>query len=287
MREVESLVPTSPLLAPRLNKTVLGSQPLPSSPPMSWVPAMASTAASSCDPVNASSLTLEEVAMAAAADTRARIRAAGVGLSPLVGGGLGFTESSLEGSPPMAPWAFVPVAPMAGPMYSWQWPPLPHPTLSHASPMKGTSNRTTVETLQKHRADLQHELADLRSRFHELQDSCSHLEKENMELKNISGKSTPGKLEETCRRQEQDIVHLKRALKEREEGEASLRRLFAEEQALSRNVLRENERLKHELSIMKGVPENGSRLSSRRQSRQSSSSGTTGSIIEVDLTGEL
>ena len=59
MREVESLVPTSPLLAPRLNKTVLGSQPLPSSPPMSWVPAMASTAASSCDPVNASSLTLE------------------------------------------------------------------------------------------------------------------------------------------------------------------------------------------------------------------------------------
>ena len=58
----------------------------------------------------------EEVAMAAAADTRARIRAAGVGLSPLVGGGLGFTESSLEGSPPMAPWAFVPVAPMAGPM---------------------------------------------------------------------------------------------------------------------------------------------------------------------------
>eukprot|EP00434_Breviolum_minutum_P003628 symbB.v1.2.003195.t1/scaffold158.1/size292703/8 len=74
MREVESLVPTSPLLAPRLNKTVLGSQPLPSSPPMSWVPAMASTAASSCDPVNASSLTLEEVAMAAAADTRARIR---------------------------------------------------------------------------------------------------------------------------------------------------------------------------------------------------------------------
>ena len=54
--------------------------------------------------------------MAAAADTRARIRAAGVGLSPLVGGGLGFTESSLEGSPPMAPWAFVPVAPMAGPM---------------------------------------------------------------------------------------------------------------------------------------------------------------------------
>ena len=59
MREVESLVPTSPLLAPRLNKTVLGSQPLPSSPPMSWVPAMASTAASSCDPVNASPLTLE------------------------------------------------------------------------------------------------------------------------------------------------------------------------------------------------------------------------------------
>ena len=59
MREVESLVPTSPLLAPRLNKTVLGSQPLPSSPPMSWVPAMASTTASSCDPVNASSLTLE------------------------------------------------------------------------------------------------------------------------------------------------------------------------------------------------------------------------------------
>ena len=33
-------------------------------------------------------------------------------------------------------------------------------------------------------------------------------------------------------------------------GEASLRRLFAEEQALSRNVLRENERLKHELSIL-------------------------------------
>ena len=27
-----------------------------------------------------------------------------------------------------------------------------------------------------------------------------------------------GKLEETCRRQEQDILHLKRALKEREEG---------------------------------------------------------------------
>jgi len=283
MREVvtETSLPTSPLLAPRLNKSpVMGSHgPLPSSPPMSWVPA-ASTAASSCDPVNAS-LTLEEVAMAAAADTRARIRAAGVGLSPLPGGGL---ESSLE-RPQMAPWAFVPVAPMA-PMYSWQWP-LPHPTIQHASPMKGTSNRTTVETLQKHRADLQHELADLRSRFNELQDSCSQLEKENMELKNISGKSAPGQLEETCRRQEQDILHLKRALKEREEGEASLRRLFAEEQALSRNVLRENERLKHELSIMKGVPENGSRLSSRRQSRQSSSSGTTGSIIEVDLTGEL
>ena len=33
-------------------------------------------------------------------------------------------------------------------------------------------------------------------------------------------------------------------------GEASLRRLFAEEQALSRNVLRENERLKHELSAL-------------------------------------
>ena len=49
--------------------------------------------------------------MAAAADTRARIRAAGVGLSPLPGGGLGL-ESSLE-RPPMAPWAFVPVAPMA------------------------------------------------------------------------------------------------------------------------------------------------------------------------------
>ena len=48
--------------------------------------------------------------------------------------------------------------------------------------MKGTSNRTTVETLQKHRADLQHELADLRSRFHELQDSCSQLEKENLVL---------------------------------------------------------------------------------------------------------
>ena len=46
--------------------------------------------------------------------------------------------------------------------------------------MKGTSNRTTVETLQKHRADLQHELADLRSRFHELQDSCSQLEKEKL-----------------------------------------------------------------------------------------------------------
>lgn len=27
-----------------------------------------------------------------------------------------------------------------------------------------------------------------------------------------------GKLDETCRRQEQDIIHLKRALKEREEG---------------------------------------------------------------------
>lgn len=66
--------------------------------------------------------------------------------------------------------------------YSWQWPPLPHPTLSHDSPMKGTSNRTTVETLQKHRADLQHELADLRSRFHELQDSCSQLEKEKLVL---------------------------------------------------------------------------------------------------------
>lgn len=33
-------------------------------------------------------------------------------------------------------------------------------------------------------------------------------------------------------------------------GEASLRRLFVEEQALSRNVLRENERLKHELSAL-------------------------------------
>ncbi len=69
--------------------------------------------------------------MAAAADTTARIRAAGVGL-PLSGR---FSESSLE-RPPMAPWAFVPFAPMT-PMYSWQWP-VAHPT-QHASPMKGTS----------------------------------------------------------------------------------------------------------------------------------------------------
>lgn len=38
---------------------------------------------------------------------------------------------------------------------------------------------------RKHREDLQHELADLRSRFHELQESYNQLEKENQQLKTL------------------------------------------------------------------------------------------------------
>lgn len=251
MREVEE----SPLLAPRLNKSPGSAS--------SWVErAMVSTAASSCEAVP---MTLEEVAMAAAADTTARIRAAAErALAP-------------RGAVPAPPWALVPMAPM----YSWQ-PYVPMMPSMGPLGMGSMGSMGLKSDEKKHREELQHELADLRSRFQELQDSYNQLEKENHQLKTVPG--TAGKLDETCRRQEQDIIHLKRALKEREEGEASLRRLFVEEQALSRNVLRENERLKHELSISK-VGEDKSRLDSRR--RSSSSTGTTGSVIEVDLTGEL
>eukprot|EP00435_Cladocopium_sp_Y103_P019710 s2789_g4.t1 len=177
-------------------------------------------------------LGMEEVAMAAAADTTARIRAAAErALAPARGGAVSAAQA--------APWALVPMAPM----YSWQ-PCVPMmPSMGLGS--MGSFGSMASQNEKKHREELQHELADLRSRFQELQDSYNQLEKENHQLKNMPG--TGGKLDETCRRQEQDIIHLKRALKEREEGEASLRRLFAEEQALSRNVLRENERLKHEL----------------------------------------
>lgn len=116
-------------------------------------------------------LAQEEVAMAAAADTTARIRAAASAC-------LATCDHDRRAQLP-PPWAaLVPVAPM----YSWQWPACGHPMMSSMGPVE---TRHTGSDERKHREDLQHELADLRSRFHELQGSYNELEKENQQLKTL------------------------------------------------------------------------------------------------------
>lgn len=232
------------------------------------------------------SVTLEEVAMAAAADTTARIRAAASApasastrtpsperrLSPLRfderrSGASGASGASASRGAP--PWALVPVAPI----YPWQWPCVPMESLT-MSPEK-PKRQMEMETLR--------ELAELRSRFNELQDFCSRLEKENAQLKTGLAEGGRGKLEETCRQLEQDVIHLKKALKEREEGEKSLRRLFDEAEALKRNVISENDRLKQELGIVQ--PGEARRRSEMRRHSTTSESGS--GMIEVDMTGDF
>ena len=255
MRDVEGCL-ASPLLAPRLQ------QPWESI---------------------AGRVNLEEVALAAAADTTARIRAARQS-NGLVSGSTTATPSSerhfstprrelLESKrnhsathgthrSPHAPWALVPLTPMVPALHGWP-----------CFPLDGLEKRSPETESWR-------ELSELKSRLRELQDSCSSLEEENAELKKDWANGGPRKFEENCRRYEQDIIHLKRALKEREEGEKALRRMFAEAQALNRKVLSENEHLKQELEILKfGAVK--SRSETRRSSQESRS------MIEVDLTGDL
>ncbi|CAK9063233.1 unnamed protein product [Durusdinium trenchii] len=98
--------------------------------------------------------------------------------------------------------------------------------------------------------DARRELTKLRMRCHQLEGDCKRLEDENAQLKAAAAEraatagsrassdgavsATAAEWEETCHQLEEDLVHLKRALKEREEGEKSLRRLLADARSLNR-----------------------------------------------------
>ncbi|CAJ1403673.1 unnamed protein product [Effrenium voratum] len=99
----------------------------------------------------------EEVALAAAADTTARIRAAAASATP---------SGRREESPRM-PWALVP-------MPLCYWDKAQERSLERSSLER--SEREDLQTLRRHREELQKELADLRGRLQELEDTNKRLE---------------------------------------------------------------------------------------------------------------
>jgi len=230
---------------------------------------------------------LEEVALAAAADTTARIRAAAASATP---------SGRREESPRM-PWALVP-------MPLCYWDKAQERSLERSSLER--SEREDLQTLRRHREELQKELADLRGRLQELEDTNKRLEQALAERQRGGRRESTRlqaefsselhRLEDAYHQLEQDNARLKKALHERERGEASLQRLLEEERSIGKKVAKENARLRKEVSSLRELrEEETARIRASRETRRSSlSSSSTGgaeaamaAMIEVDLTSEL
>ncbi|CAE7878937.1 unnamed protein product [Symbiodinium necroappetens] len=181
-------------------------------------------------PTDITPRSLEAVALAAAADTTARIRAAstcstrtpsGVGRRSVSAVDDVSPEKTIRYGTPFV--AAMPLTPL--------WPILPcmKPARSDsASPSRSQGlrqERDEAETLRRHKEDLQLELADLRKRLGQMQDLCSELQEDN--------------------------AHLKKALAEREQGEASLRTVLQEERQRSEELGRTSQQVRQEMEQLR------------------------------------
>lgn len=181
-------------------------------------------------PADITPRSLEAVALAAAADTTARIRAAstcstrtpsGVGRRSASGVDDVSPEKTIRYGTPFV--AAVPLTPL--------WHVLPcmkQARSDSASPSRSQGLRKEhdeAETLRRHKEDLQLELADLRKRLGQMQDLCSELQEDN--------------------------AHLKKALVEREQGEASLRTVLQEERQRSEELGRTSQQVRQEMEQLR------------------------------------